>query len=237
MRTHIVHRSCAVAVIALVCCSSSFIPGSVTLAQSNGGGAPSPSPSPTPPPFQSPFPTPQPGPGEADAFNNLVGLYDAYQALHQAYSRAQKCGSEKDIEDAAGASQAALSTYVSALKQYIRDYSNNAYPPGGPPFPGKKGPTVRATFKSDGVVVDSAVKKASKYKPPSDTPCGTIPIVPGRPTPKPTPKGADDGILDDLLGHVSIGADGGHRHKKNSDRSHKSDVPSPSESTPPIPKD
>jgi len=150
--------------------------------------SPSPSPSPSPAPqFQSPFGNPNPGPGEADAFNNLVTLYDKYLAADDNLKKAKACGTKADVDAASLARKDANEAYSQALSQYVQDYSNIAYPPGAPGSLREGSPAMGA-FSNDRGKVDIAVRKASKHKPVAIGDC-TVPVTtPHPPTPKPHPR-------------------------------------------------
>ena len=133
-----------------------------------GSQAPTPSPPnvvPPPTPFQSPFPKDGPGAAEEGDFNKLVALWDKFQAAGDALKKAYACGSLQDLKAASEAESKAQQEFRNALDQYVKDYSNTPYPQIRLPILHPEARTdAERQFFDDGLKVDAAVKKASKYK-------------------------------------------------------------------------
>jgi hypothetical protein len=224
-------RSIAIAAAIIVAVGLSQFGNAQTPPAPQPSPSPSPSPSPAPSATQPPSPTPSPPPfhsqfngdkdatsGEATDFGNLVSVYDAWQAAGDAVTKAKSCGTQADIAAAEKAFTEADSAWVNAAYQYIDDWSNNVFPQkGGPPFKGPGAARADPLFDADMNKLKDAIKKASKYVRAKVNDCPA------------TPKKKSE-ILEDILGHVSIGVGGGHDHR-GGDRPQSSDKPSTS--TPP----
>jgi hypothetical protein len=185
--------------------------------------SPTPQPSPSaapskPPEFKSPFGgNSKPGRGEEEAFSNLVSLYDKWQAAIDSLKKAQACGSKLDIERATQEANAAGQDYVFASDQYIRDYSSIVYP-------SRLEGDAKDRYNIDAAMVTKAVAKAGKHVSPPIQACSPRQDTTGDPPPKPEPAPPPkSGLVDDILGHVSIGVGvgiGGGRRDQNDDRRH-----------------
>jgi hypothetical protein len=170
---------------------------------------------PKPPEFTSPLGGIT-GPGEPEAFANLVKLSDLNKAAEQALRNAKACGSKEDIEKAQKAATAAGTDLLYATMEYVHDYSSVLYPTGRPQ--GAAGEKFDAEFAK----VYQAASKAGKFRPTAAS-CpppkqDTTGNPPPKPEPAPPPK---SGLVDDILGHVSIGVGvgiGGGRRDRDDDR-------------------
>jgi len=158
---------------------------------SSAAFAQTPPPSPTSGPFHSPFNgNKDAGSAEADAYRNLMALRGKMADLEQVRKQAEACGTKADIDAAEAAWEKAYETFRKAIFQYIRDYSNNVYPPG-PPFEGKDADAVSHKFVGDFSKVTIAVNSSRNYGKFSQYACPMAPAIPAPPNPAPNPPPAE----------------------------------------------
>jgi hypothetical protein len=119
---------------------------------------------------------------EAQAFNNLLDLYDAWRDARAKLEYAGICGNAADVADAYDAVQAARAALDRAMEQYIRDFSDQMYV--GPVD--KMKPADRERFEDDWDDLMSDLEHADKKKHPVGE-CPRTPAANGPPEKKPHP--------------------------------------------------
>jgi len=127
-----------------------------------------------------PSPAPTTLGAEAQAFSNLLDLYDAWRDARAKLEYAGICGTAADVADAYDAVGAARAALDRAMEQYIRDFSDRMYV--GPVD--KMKPLDRDRFDDDWVDLMDDLERADKKQ----HPVGECPRTPAANGPPPEKK-------------------------------------------------